>query len=70
MSPTVAVDRLLKPLTPLALRPLLGGDVVVRTAAALWQGRLLSCVKGSAWFVVGDDDVVVHLDEILSIRAA
>jgi hypothetical protein len=27
-------------------------------------------VKDSAWFVVDDDDVVVHLDQIHSIRAA
>ncbi|HEX6569600.1 MAG TPA: hypothetical protein VF015_10555, partial [Acidimicrobiales bacterium] len=57
-------------LTPQALRPLLGIDVVVSTAATLWRGRLLSCVKDSAWFVVDDDDVVVHLDQIRSIRAA
>ena len=57
-------------LTPQALRPLLGIDVVVSTAAALWRGRLLSCVKDSAWLVVDDDDVVVHLDQIRSIRAA
>jgi hypothetical protein len=49
---------------------LLGIDVIVRTAATLWRGRLLSCVKDSAWFIVDDDDVVVHLDQIQSIRAA
>jgi hypothetical protein len=48
----------------------MGIDVIVSTAATLWRGRLLSCVKGSAWFVVDDDDVVVHLDQIQSIRAA
>jgi hypothetical protein len=68
MRPSVAVDR--RPLSPQALRPLLGIDVIVHTAAALWRGRLLSCVKDSAWFVVDDDDVVVHLDQIQSIRAA
>jgi hypothetical protein len=68
MRPSVAVDR--RPLSPEALRPLLGFDVIVRTAATLWRGRLLSCVKDSAWFVVDDDDVVVHLDQIQSIRAA
>ena len=68
MRPSLAVDR--PPLTPQALRPLLGIDVVVCTAASLWRGRLLSCVKDSAWFVVDDDDVVVHLDQIQSIRAA
>jgi hypothetical protein len=68
MRPSIAVDR--PPLTPQALRPLLGIDVVVRTPATLWRGRLLSCVKHSAWFVVDDDDVVVHLDQIRSIRAA
>ncbi|HZA00258.1 MAG TPA: hypothetical protein VE575_15970 [Acidimicrobiales bacterium] len=56
--------------TPQALRPLLGTDVIVRTPVSLWRGRLLSCVRDSAWFVVDDDDVVVHLHEILSIRAA
>jgi hypothetical protein len=68
MRPSIAVDR--PPLTPQALRPLLGIDVIVRTPAMLWRGRLLSCVKDSAWFVVDDDDVVVHLDQIQSIRAA
>ncbi|HKA82642.1 MAG TPA: hypothetical protein VKD21_02180 [Acidimicrobiales bacterium] len=68
MRPSIAVDRPL--LTPQALRHLLGNDVVVRTAATLWRGRLLSCVKDSAWFVVDDDDVVVQLDQIRSIRAA
>jgi hypothetical protein len=68
MPPSIAVDRPL--LTPQALRPLLGIDVVVSTAATLWRGRLLSCVKDSAWFVVDDDDVVVQLDQIRSIRAA
>jgi hypothetical protein len=69
MRPT-AVDRSPSPLTPQTLRPLLGIEVIVRTAATLWRGRLLSCVKDSAWFVVDDDDVVVHLDQIESIRAA
>jgi hypothetical protein len=45
-------------------------DVLVRTPAALWRGTLLSCVRDSAWFVVDDVDVVVHLDAILSIRPA
>jgi hypothetical protein len=68
MRPSIAVDR--PPLTPQTLRPLLGIDVIVRTPATLWRGRLLSCVKDSAWFVVDDDDVVVHLDQIQSIRTA
>jgi hypothetical protein len=68
MRPSIAVDR--PPLSPQALRPLMGIDVIVRTAATLWRGRLLSCVKDSAWFVVDDDDVVVHLDQIQSIRPA
>jgi len=50
------------------VRPLLGGRVVVRTASALWQGTLLSCVKDSAWFVVDDEDLVVPLDELLSVH--
>ena len=50
------------------LRPLLGGRVVVRTASALWQGMLLSCVKDSAWFVVDDEDLVVPLDDLLSVH--
>jgi hypothetical protein len=53
-----------------ALRPLLGGEVVVCTASALWRGRLLSCVKNSAWFVVDDNDVVVQIDDLVSVRAA
>lgn len=55
--------------TSRVLRPLLGRSVVVRTASALWRGTLLSCVKDSAWFVVDDDDVVVPLGDLLSVRA-
>lgn len=51
-----------------ALRPLLGAVVIVRTFAATMRGTLLSCVKDSAWFVVDDSDVVLHLDEILSVQ--
>lgn len=51
-----------------ALRPLLGAAVIVRTFAATMRGTLLSCVKDSAWLVVDDSDVVLHLDEIISIR--
>lgn len=52
-----------------SLRPLLGAAVTVRTIAATLHGTLLSCVKDSAWLVVDDTDVVVHLDDIISIRA-
>jgi hypothetical protein len=54
--------------TPRLLRPLLGSRVIVRTASVTLCGTLLSCVKGSAWFVVGDTDVVLHLDDIVSVR--
>lgn len=67
MSPIV-IDRPV--VTDSVLRPLLGASVVVRTASALWRGTLLSCVKDSAWFVVDDVDVVVPLDELLTVRAA
>ncbi len=50
------------------LRPLLGGRVVVRTASALWRGTLLSCVKDSAWLVVDDEDVVLPLNDLLSVQ--
>ncbi|HEX8804991.1 MAG TPA: hypothetical protein VF743_12385 [Acidimicrobiales bacterium] len=55
------------PVTARLLRPLLGSLVVVRTASRTLRGTLLSCVKGSAWLVVDDTDVVVHLDEIVSV---
>lgn len=67
MSPIV-IDRPV--VTDSVLRPLLGVSVVVRTASALWRGTLLSCVKDSAWFVVDDVDVVVPLDDLLTVRAA
>ncbi len=67
MSPIV-IDRPV--VTDSVLRPLLGASVVVRTASALWRGTLLSCVKDSAWFVVDDVDVVVPLDDLLTVRAA
>ena len=57
-------------MTSRLLRPLLGSLVIVRTASGLLRGTLLSCVKGSAWFVVDDTDVVVALDDIISVRPA
>ncbi|HEY3141491.1 MAG TPA: hypothetical protein VGJ86_10195 [Acidimicrobiales bacterium] len=53
-----------------ALRPLLGAAVTVRTFAATWRGTLLSCVKDSAWLVVDDADIVLRLNEIVSIQPA
>jgi hypothetical protein len=41
--------------------------VTVRTASVVLRGLLLSCVSGSAWLVVDDADVLVGLDEIVSI---
>jgi hypothetical protein len=67
MSPTVIDPPVV---TPRVLRPLLGCTVVARTASALLRGTLLSCVKDSAWFVVDDDDVVIHLRDLVSVRAA
>ena len=67
MSP-ILIDRPV--VTVSVLRPLLGDSVVVRTASALLRGTLLSCVKDSAWFIVDDVDVVVPLDDLLSVRAA
>jgi hypothetical protein len=52
------------------LRPLVGREVVVRTASTLWRGSLVSCVRASAWFVVDDVDVVVPLEDLVSVRAA
>ncbi len=65
--PTVSPAPLMSART---LRPLLGRDVVVRTGAALWRGTLVSCVRASAWFVVDDADVVVPLEDLVSVRAA
>ena len=53
-----------------ALRPLLGAGVIVRTFAATMRGTLLSCVKDSAWFVVDDVDVVLPIDDLVSVRPA
>ena len=52
------------------IRPLLGGDVTVRTASSLLRGTLLSCVKSTAWLVVDDADVVLPLDDIAWIEPA
>ena len=56
--------------TARVLRPLLGASVVVRTTTALWRGTLLSCVRDSAWFVVDDTDVVVHVDDLVAVHPA
>jgi hypothetical protein len=52
------------------LRSLVGFPVVVETADGHAEAQLLSCVRESAWFVVGDTDVVLPLDQILSVRRA
>ena len=56
-------------LTMAAMRSFIGLDVIVETVAGAAKGRLLSCVRDSAWFVVDDDDVVLHLGDIVSIRS-
>jgi hypothetical protein len=68
MSTMIALDPPL--VTAVALRPLLGSLVSVHTASRRLVGTLLSCVKGTAWLVVDDTDVVVKLDDILRITPA
>lgn len=77
VSPTVISPTVISPsvagrptVSARALRPLLGAPVVVRTPSALWRGTLLSCVRDSAWFVVNDEDVVLHMDDLVSVHAA
>jgi hypothetical protein len=67
MSSTLVMDR--PRVTVRAVRPLRGTLVTVHTASAVLRGMLLSCVSGSAWLVVDDADVLVDLDEIVSIAA-
>ena len=67
MTPTVVES---PAVTARVLRPLLGASVVVRTTTSLWRGTLLSCVRDSAWFVVDDTDVVVHVHDLVSVRAS
>ena len=59
----------LPPVSPRLLRPLLGSGIIVRTRSATVRGTLLSCVKSSAWLVVDDADVVVHLDDVVAVWA-
>lgn len=66
MRPYRTADR--EPESIRSLRPLLGAAVVVRTIAATWRGTLLSCVKDSAWLVVDDVDIMVRLDDIVSVK--
>lgn len=63
---TAIVER--EPISSRALRPFVGAAVVVRTLAATWHGTLLSCVRDTAWLVVDDNDVVLRLEEIVSIQ--
>ena len=67
MTPTVVES---PAVTARVLRPLLGASVVVRTTTSLLRGTLLSCVRDSAWFVVDDTDVVVHVHDLVSVRAS
>ena len=67
MTPTVVES---PAVTARVLRPLLGASVVVRTTTSLWRGTLLSCVRDSAWFVVDDTDVVVHVHDLVSVHAS
>lgn len=60
----------LPPLTPRELRPMLGRPVNVQTVEQTLEGTLLSCVQRSVWVVVDDTDVVVRLDEVVSVRPA
>lgn len=58
----------LPPVTPRLLRPLLGSGIIVRTRNEMVRGRLLSCVKGSAWLVDEQDaDVVLPLDDMVAV---
>jgi hypothetical protein len=56
------------PVTLASLRAFLGTDVVVETATGRTPARLLSAVRDSAWFVTNDTDLVVQLDDIVSVR--
>jgi hypothetical protein len=67
VSPTSLTDRPAG-LTARDLRPLVGADVVLRSASATLQGTLLSCVKDNAWLVVDDTDHVIPLRHILSVH--
>lgn len=68
MSPTDPVDH--PSMASRLFRPLLGSVVVVDTGSGSLRGRLLSCVKDSAWLVVEDTDVVILLSDVVAVRAA
>ena len=50
------------------LRPFVGGEVALETAAGRVEGTLLSCTARSAWVVVGDVDHVVALPHLLAVH--
>ena len=50
------------------LRPLVGAQVALDTAAGLVEGTLLSCTARSAWIVVGDVDHVVALPHLRAVH--
>ena len=62
MDSTTVIER--SKVTARELRPLLGRPATIRTTSSIMRGTLLSCVKGSLWLVVDDDDVVLPLDDI------
>lgn len=66
MSTTLALDP--QTVTAVALRPLLGSVVSIYTDRRRIHGLLLSCVKGTAWVVADDTDVVVKLDDIVAVQ--
>lgn len=60
----------LPPVTPRLLQPLLGSGIIVRTRSTTVRGRLLSCVKTSAWLVDDEDgDLVVPLHDMVAVWA-
>jgi hypothetical protein len=51
------------------VRHMVGSSVTVETGGGALHGRLLSCTARSIWLVDdGEDDVMVPLDEVQTIR--
>jgi hypothetical protein len=50
------------------VKTLVGSEVAVETTTGVVRGTLLSCTTRSLWLVAGEDDVMVPMTTVNSVR--